>query len=184
MPVSTPSVQGDMATTTPCFSQAAGVKRKFSCVDVHHDGKYPILNFTWVIIYVIKKVPTAKYLIVTEAGPIKPQKRSKTTTEICESINHDHCYQNSPGSTNKILPRVKKSLRTSRGCLKVLSQHVKRLKISVSSLKRKITALKKKEAAWWTYCKYVNLNGIPLGAVSQTLNNILLKTFFIYRCIC
>lgn len=53
-------------------------------------------------------------------------------------------YENTPRSSKKALQRVKKSLRKSRALAKVLSQRVKRLKVSVSSLRTVISELKKK----------------------------------------
>lgn len=64
-------------------------------------------------------------------------------SEVQDNIKHDHRYENTPKSSKKVLQRVKKSLRKSRARVKILSQHVKRLKVSVSSLRTVISELKK-----------------------------------------
>ncbi|XP_041968851.1 uncharacterized protein LOC121725810 [Aricia agestis] len=72
-----------------------------------------------------------------------PSKNVRSLVEVCDIIKHDHLYVNTSKSPEKELQRVKQSLRKSRGRVKVLSQHVKRLKVNVSYLRKIITELKK-----------------------------------------
>ncbi|KAH9637600.1 hypothetical protein HF086_014764 [Spodoptera exigua] len=67
---------------------------------------------------------------------------SRTLAEIISSVKLDHRYVNTPKSSIK--ERVKRALKMSQARIKVLSQNMKRMKLTVSTLKSVIADLKKK----------------------------------------
>ncbi|KAH9635732.1 hypothetical protein HF086_013840 [Spodoptera exigua] len=70
---------------------------------------------------------------------------SRTLAEIISSVKLDHRYVNTPKSSINKLERVKRALKMSQARIKVLSQNMKHMKLTVSTLKSVIADLKKKD---------------------------------------
>ncbi|KPJ08404.1 THAP domain-containing protein 1 [Papilio machaon] len=60
----------------------------------------------------------------------------KDMSQVCGTVKHDHCYQtNTPTSYKKAMEKMQNTLKIARQRIKALSQHVKRLRKKITTLK-------------------------------------------------
>ncbi|VVC89343.1 unnamed protein product [Leptidea sinapis] len=139
--MNTSSILEDVITATPCVSEKVGLKiRKLSSIDDHQDVA-AIGEATTIKVERLDTIPVVH--VKVEHDDQYENIQCRPISEVCSNIRHDHHYENTTKSSKKSMQRVKRSLSLSRARVKVLTQHVKRLKIRVSSLKTIISNLKK-----------------------------------------
>ncbi|XP_013143881.1 PREDICTED: THAP domain-containing protein 1-like [Papilio polytes] len=72
---------------------------------------------------------------------------NKGISRVWGDVSHDHSYQtNTPTSTRKVIEGIQNTLKVARTRIKVLSQHVKRLKKNIINLKDTNKKLRKRTA--------------------------------------
>ncbi|CAK1603430.1 unnamed protein product [Parnassius mnemosyne] len=81
---------------------------------------------------------------ITRNGHGYVASRTPKKSIIKYGVAHDHQYENTPRSSKIVIQRAKRSLKIRNARIKVLTQHVKRLKTKVANLKNVINNLNKR----------------------------------------